>query len=276
MMSKFNSWADTLKIFLESSNEDEQVVAIFKDKILPEIQNTCKSNTVKWLEIGIGDGNKTKQVSDAISQLTTVRKIDLTVCEPSIEWLIALQQSGFSRQLNPKIQLHFINRCVQNLMNTNEVSNYDFISMVQVMYSESIKEVLLKYIDEKSKSTPCLIWVDVEDSSSDLYKIRQLLIKQGKKVVHALANQLMQNLTDRKIAYQTFLTTDKTCHIDKADILENDSHWLFPFILGCSIVEFEHMHLSDKQKVKTVVREYVAQLPTNMLNITDISILIYT
>ena len=57
--------------------------------------------------------------------------------------------------------------------------------------------------------------------------------------------------------------------------MEDDNHWLFPFILGYNIEEFSQMENFDKIVLRQIVRQYVSKIKNNQLNIPDISILIF-
>lgn len=270
-----NSWADTLTAFLKSSNEDERVCALFNESILPQVAKTFKGKSLNWLEVGAGDGNKTKQIAIAINSLHQFKNINLTICEPSMDWLVGLQGSTFIKQLPAKIDLDFANKTIEEFVATEKELDYDFISMVQVMYSTSIKDALLNFIDKKSKGKPYLIWVDVEDKSADFNKMRERLMQKGKTVVHSYADELIQDLKQRNIKSQTFLTTNKVCYINKKEVLTKDNHWLFPFVLGYDIKDFAAMSKGDKSLVLREVRNYVSKLEKSELNIPDISILIF-
>ena len=74
-MIKIKSWSDTLTEFLLSSNEDERVVALFKENILEVMANAITSNVFNWLEVGAGNGNKTQMVANLIDGLNQFEKI---------------------------------------------------------------------------------------------------------------------------------------------------------------------------------------------------------
>lgn len=270
-----NSWSDTLIDFLRSSNEDEKVFEMFTRHVLPHISEAFKCQTINWLEVGAGDGNKTKLVAKAIRNLQQVKALNMTICEPSIDWLVYLQGSAFSKELPAGIQLSYINKSFEEFVNDGDGGEYNFISLVQVMYKESIKNALLKYIDKKEKCVPSLIWVDVEDKSGDFYKMRKLLSKEGKVMVRSLAEELIHELKNKGIPHKTFLTTNKVCVIDKNEIKTNDNHWIYPFILGCSKTTYNSLDDDEKKIVRGVVRKYIKDLKREKLEIPDISVLIH-
>lgn len=272
-MNNVNSWSDTLAEFLKSSNEDERVFALFTDKIIPEIKTMNHSPIFNWLEIGAGDGNKTKMIANAINHTNKFKQVNLTICEPSMDWLIKLQGSNFAKQLSGITDLTFMNLSVEQLANSNNEHQYDFVSLVQVMYSESIKNAVLKLIDNTAVGNSCIFWIDVEDKSGDFYKMRVELAKFKKSEVISMTDSFLEDLSERNIQYKTFYTEDKTCSICKTDILSNDNHWIFPFIIGSSFNEFNSLELADKTLVRNVVRNYISNLQTELLNIPDISIL---
>ncbi len=274
-MRIINSWADTLTAFLKSSNEDERVCALFEENILPQLAKTFKGKNLNWLEVGAGDGNKTKQIANAINSLQQFKNINLTICEPSMDWLVSLQGSTFTKQLPVNIDLDFANKTIEEFVATEKEVDYDFISIIQVMYSASIKDAMLNYIDNKPKGKPCLIWVDVEDKSADFHKMRERLMQKGKAVVHSFADELIHDLKQRNIKSQTFLTTNKVCYINKQEVLSKDNHWLFPFVLGYDIEDFAAMSKSDKSLVRKELRNYVSKLEKSELKIPDISVLIF-
>ena len=274
-MIKIKSWSDTLTEFLLSSNEDERVVALFKENILEVMANAITSNVFNWLEVGAGNGNKTQMVANLIDGLNQFEKINLTICEPSIDWLVALKNTDFAIKLSSKVKLDFYNKSIEQLINSNEKINYDFISIIQVMYSSTIKEAILQIVENKSVLKPTMIWVDVEDKSGDFYKIRKLVNQKIKVDVHSFAEELIQGLKYRKVKFKTFLTKNKIYKINVNQILEDDNHWLFPFILGYNIEEFSQMENFDKIVLRQIVRQYVSKIKNNQLNIPDISILIF-
>ena len=273
-MSNINSWADTLTEFLKSSNEDERVFALFAEKIIPEIKKINTVPVLNWLEVGAGEGNKTKMFADAINHIKQFKQINLTICEPSIDWLTRLQGSNFVNQQPSAINVDFINLSIEQLASSNNQHHYNFISVVQVMYSDSIKKAVLKLIDDTPKGNSCVFWIDVEDKSGDFYKMRAELAKFKESEVLSMADNFLGNLTERGIQYKIFYTKDKTCLINKTDILSNDNHWLFPFIIGSSHSEYNALEIKEKTLVRNVVRNYITTLDTILLNIPDISILI--
>ena len=147
--------------------------------------------------------------------------------------------------------------------------------MVQVMYSASIKDAMLRYIDRKLEQKPSLIWVDVEDKSSDFNIIRKQLLSKGLNVVHSFADEYLSDLKRKGIHFKTFNTVDKICRIDVMDILNNDSHWIFPFTLGCTTNEFRNSKITERKLVFNIVRSFVKELKHPVLNIPDVSILAF-
>ena len=186
-----------------------------------------------------------------------------------------MKNTDFAIKLSSKVKLDFYNKSIEQLINSNEKINYDFISIIQVMYSSTIKEAILQIVENKSVLKPTMIWVDVEDKSGDFYKIRKLVNQKIKVDVHSFAEELIQGLKYRKVKFKTFLTKNKIYKINVNQILEDDNHWLFPFILGYNIEEFSQMENFDKIVLRQIVRQYVSKIKNNQLNIPDISILIF-
>lgn len=275
-MEKLNSWSDTLIEFLKSSNEDERVLALFLQNVLPEITGYFSASTLNWLEIGVGDGNKTLEIAKSIKKLNKFNAVNLTLCEPSVDWLVTLHSTGIYKQLLSCAKLEYITKSIEEFTEDLQQGHFDFVSLVQVMYNSSIKNALVKYIDEKPKDKASLIWVDVEDKSGDFYKMRQILIDQGMQVVHSFADELILDLESRGLSYKTFLTTKKICTISPKEVFANDKHWLFPFIVGHEQHDFDMLTSNEKQIIIRTVKSYIAQLKQPLLNIPDLSILIYT
>ncbi|MDB5227814.1 MAG: hypothetical protein JWN78_2007 [Bacteroidota bacterium] len=274
-MSNIKTWSDTLTQFLKSSNEDEKILSLFRKNILPKINNTVRGETLSWLEIGVGNGNKTQMIAHAIASLHQFKRIKLTICEPSINWLNDLKYSSFSEDLPTLVQLDFRNNSIEQFISLQKEMSFDFISLVQVMYSINIKNAILEYIDRRPKDKPCLLWIDVEDKSGDFYKIRKLLYQKAKDIIPSLLDELLYDLEIRNISYETFLTSDKICTINVKEVLTNENHWLFPFILGYNINDFNTMPSNNKNLVINIIRDYISGLGRNELNIPDISVLIH-
>jgi len=267
------SWSDTLSSFLKSSNEDEAIHRTFTTNVLPTLLNVNDLKSLKWLEIGIGDGNKTRLFSKSIDEACFFDKVNLTICEPSIDWLVYLQSNNFTKSIPNNFDANFINFSIEEYVDCRIVNDYDFISIVQVMYSDSIKNAVLKLIDDTPKGNSCVYWIDVEDKSGDFYKMRAELAKFKKSEVNSMTDKFLEDLSERNIQYKTFYTVNKTCSINKSEILSNDNHWIFPFIIGSSYNEFDGLKVLEKSLIRNTVRNYISTLQTELLNIPDISIL---
>lgn len=274
-MVEINSWSDSLTKFLKSSNEDERVIALFNESILPEIRQQFCEDTLNWLEIGVGDGNKTLGFANAITSSRCFAKINLTICEPSLDWIVKIESSGIEKQICEAASVDFVRTTIEDFLETAIPRSYDFISMVQVMYSAGIKNALLRYIDRKLEQKSSLIWVDIEDTSSDFNIIRKQLLSKGLNVVHSFADEYLSDLKRKGIHFKTFNTVGKICRIDVRDILNNDSHWIFPFTLGCTINEFRNSKITERKLVFNIVRSFVKELKHPVLNIPDVSILTF-
>lgn len=270
-INKVKSWSDTLTEFLLSSNEDEKVLDLFEENILESLIKLNSKKELNWLEVGVGNGDKTLMIAKL---LKNYNRVNLTVCEPSTDWLDYLEDSNFQSKLPSNINLNIQNKTIEELVDENTLNDFDFISIIQVMYSQTIKNSIVEYVEKNSFKKPFLVWVDVEDKSGDFFKMRQLINKKIDIGVHSYIDELTDYLKEHDIKFNTFFTKEKVCKFNKREVLKKDNHWIFPFVIGNSFEEFEKMDFGKKREAMKIIRNYIMNIDGNLLNIPDISILI--
>jgi len=181
-----NSWVDTLQEFLESSNEDEKISQLFTDEILPRIIKKICTNELRWMEIGPGNGIKTKNMVLELDATRTYELLNVTICEPCMKWLFGLNNPSYLMPFSDSVNMNFLNKTFEYVVDNEIAFNYNFISVIQLLYYSNIKNSLIKFIDEKPLDLETTIWIDVEDESSDFNKMRELLIQKGENPVISL------------------------------------------------------------------------------------------
>ena len=143
---------DILMDFYEKSNEVESFCNLFQDKILHETKRF--QNIKKWLDVGIGDGEKVLKI---LSSLNDGTKIDLTYLEPSDKWRLRFVTTGNCAKITtikrpPKeieVKMKEHNKTFEDYVNTNTIFDFDLISFIQVLYQPYLVNVLFDFIDNK-------------------------------------------------------------------------------------------------------------------------------
>lgn len=268
-----DSWIDTLPGFLSNSNEDEEIASLFRRDILSHIiQN--KKVALKWLEIGPGNGNKTMLLAKELNNSGNFQFIELTLCEPDEKWHFVLNET-IAKLRNSSISFSILHQTAEKFLSIPASDEYDFVSFIQVMYSESLKNSIVNYVSRNVHNRMRLVWIDVEDKKNDFAKMRSILMERGIATVRAYTDELLTDLNAIGVKYDLSYTSNKICNIDLSEMLKDDSYWLFPFLLGCNNEVFRNLPTQERTIVISTVRNYVVNLPRPVLNIPDISILIY-
>src|SRR3569833_550415 len=144
-----NSWVDTQQEILESSNEDEKISQLFTDEILPRIIKKICTNELRWMEIGPGNGIKTKNKVLELDATRTYEILNVTICEPCMKWLFGLYNPSYLKPFSDSVNMNFLNKTFEYVVDNEIAFNYNFISVIQLLYYSNINNSLIKFIDEK-------------------------------------------------------------------------------------------------------------------------------
>lgn len=260
-----NYFDDTLQEFYQNSNEIELHSEIFDKNILPELNNYEKLN---WLEVGVGKGEK---LINHLKGFNT--KPNLTIIEPSKVWLDKLDKSGNLIQLQTLCSnITIINSTFEQFNETLTVSDFDYISFNQVIYDNTIFKSLMEFIDSNKNKKNYWLHINLENKTSDLYKLRYKLKKDFPYISTSQLSVITDYLENYNFEFRSFETTNKTLNIDNKKLEYDSSYWFYPFVLGISKGSFDNFNKHLKEDVKSILLNYMKN--NNNLEINDTSLLL--
>jgi len=271
-------WDDTLCDYLVRSNEDERVTDFLEAFIVNYFREKNKSCCFKWLEVGPGPGTKTLSILKLINNLKSSSFVSLSMLEPSIAWRNYLK----AKSLLNKIKEHTcdfevigdnIEHYTENLTKS-ELDSFDLISVIHVMYSNSILKALLKLIDLFDEKHGCMIFNIVESEYSDFSKLRKIFNESGIDVPQSMLNLFLTELDRRGLPYKRHIINNKICNIELNEVMVNDNYWLFSFLLGYSEKDYCIMEKKEKTNVLSITRNYIKNLESAVLHVPDEAVLI--
>ena len=262
---------DTLIDFYENSNEIDVFVNLFKTAIMPF--TTRMQNVNRWLEVGIGDGTKLLKILPLLNSNT---KIDLTFLEPSDKWLHQLNISGnldkIRKLQNVKVNLNGSNITFEDYVNEKNVFNFDFISFIHIIHNSDLSETLFDFIDKKRNGKDFYLLITLENETNDLYKMRKLLYEKiDIDLPISQLSYIEEEIKERKFEYSKFNTRNKELNIKPQEIINNNNHWFYPFLLGCKYAGFKTLYSKRKRdKIYDIVNDYLREI--NKIDINDTTI----
>lgn len=265
-------WEDTLPEFLNASNEDEIITNIFINHILPQIEQK-ETKKLKWLEVGCGNFCKTYNFYKHISNSKKVYKTQLQVVEPSHIWIEKINQN-YSKLFKKNDDLYLNKLKLEDYVKYNHY-NFDFISIIQVLYEKEVTSAFLKMLDtivqNKNRST---IFISLESENSDFAIIRKKLSKLGLSIPKSQSNILDFEIKKRNLNYSIINTVGKICQINYKELHKKEDFWLFPFLLGISKKQFNLWEKHKRDYVIEIVTHHITSLRKRVLSIEDRALII--
>lgn len=256
---------DTLNEFYKNSNEVESHIEIFNSYILPKLTKYKKLN---WLEVGIGNGAK---IIDHLIRFDT--KPNLNIIEPSKKWINFLIESKKLNDIEEVTSDLTINNSTFEEFNKNIFySNYNYISFNQVIYDDAILDDLMNFINHNKNKKPFWLFINLENETSDLYKLRELLKVEFPKISTSKLPEVLKYFDDNKIEYECYNTINKTLNIDINRIKNDFTYWFYPFILGVDKHSFNNLENDLKFKIKEVILKYSDNKRKFVINDTSLLI----
>lgn len=263
----------TLNQFLANSNENENVDNFFNKNILSKLINTFQGNSkFKWLEVGPGDGSKTKLILNSLLKNQNILgELELTIIEPSKYWLYKLKSNCLPKAIN---HLKFSEKSLQEFMNHNSLSDFHFITLIQVLYNQDLTEAFLdSFTASYSSKNTTLFYINLESPWSDTAMIRYELRKIGIHTPHAQTELIKNRFLQEEIVHQTWICDDIQCQIDTTLFFKDDSYWIFPFLLGKSELEYKLLENDIKNKALNIIRNFIQNSNSSLLRLSHINIL---
>ncbi|MHC1780761.1 MAG: hypothetical protein AB9922_11050 [Bacteroidales bacterium] len=270
---------DTLLEFYEKSNEVSSFCKIFCDKIFHETNRLQDIN--KWLDVGIGDGEKILRILKSLNKHTI---IDFTFLEPSQRWINYLLINGNLQKLKNlsvtndiNVSVKGYNNTFENYINTNNNFDFEFISFIQVLYESNLVNNLFEFIENKLNKKNFYLLINLENDNNDLCRIRHLLNDNGFNTPVSQLKRIEEFFNSKKIKFNKYDSFDKQLNIQPIDIINNNNHWFYPFILGCPFNNYKNIYSNrERNKIQKIIRDYLLKINIIDINDTTIFATIYT
>ncbi len=256
---------ETLIDFYSQSNEVEEFNSTFKTIIYPYLKKKTNKQ-IKWLEVGIGNGEKTLKAAKLFDL-----KPKITFIEPSNNWINELIISGNLDELKTCSDISGTHRKFEDILVDNNWFNFDFISFIQVLYEPHIVKSLFDFIDNNKNTKSYTLLINLENEENDLYQLRKK-IAQGNNIPFSQLCNLEQELKKRKIKYEKHISKHKKLNVSVDEIVNTKNHWFYPFLLGCSKTEFKNIDRNFKIFIIDTLSNHFKK--RNEINIDDCSLII--
>jgi hypothetical protein len=251
-------WEDTLPEFLTSSNEDEIIINLFREWVVPSINWQKFDSHLNWLEIGCGDFYKTYNILNLMKNFLSTSSLKLQVIEPSSVWVKNFHNK-YDNLTAKSMTVHFMPSKLEEYIAFNNKHNFDFISIIHVLYEKRVTYAFLKLLDDLiSNKQSCTVFISIESENSDFALIRNELSESGFSVPESKHTFLESEFERRQLYYLSKETEGKKCQIDLKTLINNNDYWLYPFMLGISKTTFNSW---DKSK-----RNYAIEIIQNRIN----------
>lgn len=266
MQNRIHIWNTTLSHFLELSNENQIIHNLFAQRVFPEIVRRFESRKINWLEIGPGNGDK---LIECINSFKGHSPFNLSICEPDFAWIPSLEIKIGSAHRSITTCYYVSN--IQEI-GLNEIKEFDFISMVHVLYDKDLKEHM-KYLIQNTPNA--LYWIQAESPSSDFHKIRKLMRREGIFTVRSQIDNLENDLIKLGITHLSIETHEKVFHINPEDLVVGLDEWFSAFLIGCNQSDFISYPNHIKKKIKAIVSDYISSYrPDGVMKIDDRALII--
>jgi hypothetical protein len=266
-------WNDTLLEYFSSSNEDEQIVRYFVDRVFIPYKDRNINPQIGWLEVGTGPGTKLRSILENLRFQGLTKRIDLKIIEPSLQWSSHLIQEGtidrIAQLSNPKIENQTFEEYVQDLK-TGNLGFSDLTTIIHVLYSESLLLSTLEYLKLISKSAPFLLFIVVESAESDFAKIRRNLSGLSGDIPIPDMKIILSDIPSKSVRFRQEIIDSQKCIINW-NLLGNEEYWLYSFLMGMSKFEFLTLEKSLRDEVMRTTLEYLNLTGKTELTIPDVA-----
>lgn len=237
---------DTVIDFYQNSNEVDEFYNVFKSHIISRLGTQSKS--LKWLDVGIGNGEKVLRILPLFKQ-----KPSITFLEPSNRWVNELTISGNLDKIRTDTKIKGSDRTFEDFINYKKNFDFDLISFIQVLYEPYLVDVLFDFIDSKRNTIPFYLIINLENDENDLFKIRKQIAEKNIEVPISRLSMIETGLRKREIKFIKFNSKNKSLNISTDEIIQTDNHWFYPFIMGVSKNDF----LTIKHKEKVIITKII-------------------
>lgn len=151
--------------------------------------------------------------------------------------------------------------------------DYNLISLVHVLYDPRLVAPLVRLLRSLVHSSPVGIFAVCEAPDSDFSKMRKLLASAGHVVPKSQLDRVESLFVQLGFSVNSFRIDNQLCRVDLSEVLQDDAHWLFPFLLGCDISIFAVLPNDSRRDVLSIVRSYLLSNRGRELALPDIGLL---
>jgi len=267
------SWEDTLEQYLACSNEDQKIEEFFLSCLVSgELKDQSR---VTWLDVGTGTGTTTLRIANSLSRYfekTSSRLIMADTCFHS--------NDSSARSLERRARKWFGETCaigvdIEDSLNERipfEFPDINLVTAIHFFYDKKAVRAFVSLLDQLGDRKPLFVYAISESPQSDFYRIREAL--RGLKVDCAFTTLDSIHKLFRAAGFdvESVPIEDQFCKLDHETLDESQDYWLFPFLLGCSRMEFLDMGACVRDRVCRTVRQYVQRENKSVLSVPDVAL----
>ncbi len=270
-------WQGSAQLFFAHSNEERRLHDHFVEHVLPRLREHTKSitsSTFRWLDVGPGDGLHLRSFKEVVQASLDASEVDLqlTLIEPSMSWFEQLLSlPGF----NDSERVTAIPETFQEHLTRHSLSDYHLVTFTHLLYDRALADALTEavaayYSTALTRHTAIHLVMEQPGSAMDVMRSR--LEALGVPVPRTQYQHLADALRDTGIPHEVIEIPDQWCTIDPVDLMTNDQHWLFGFVIGGSTRDLDQLSAGDQRSIREVVRDHISSLADGRLSIDDVTI----
>ncbi|MGH8625451.1 MAG: hypothetical protein ACREYC_09305 [Gammaproteobacteria bacterium] len=231
------------------------------------------------MDVGTGSGTKTLEFAAALAARVGKLRVDLLMVDPlfvEAPYLLNnLLESARKVIGNVKSESGTLEQVLAG-KRCAEIGGTNLITAVHLLYSMSLIGPMLRLAQCCQVSQRFVLFAVCEGFGSDFQKIRAVLAEKGLRVPRSVLDDFSENLQEMDIVTERHAIGRQSCQIDRDRMFKDDGYWLFPFLLGCTRDEFLSSDPKVRNTVLRITREYVAELPSHVLDVPDSAIIATT
>lgn len=232
---------------------------------------------INWFDIGCGDCLKTDLHAEILLR-KEVKIARIMLIDPDLPAILPLAFSRLQTLLSKCREIRLLSSSLATIADEPFSSISPSTTLATAVHSihdhacfHAFVTLLKAYHTQRRRLIAFLV---SESTDSDLFEIRTRIASIGVKVprpfiseIETAARLLGSNIIRSHVGEQF-------CKIYSNDIASDDSHWLFPFVMGEPAASFSKRPLRLRKKILEICRDFIRGLDRKQLSIPDEALLI--
>jgi hypothetical protein len=231
---------------------------------------------IKWIDVGTGLGTKLRRFVRLIASRLGPESLHLSMVDADYTCRADCTQE-LLQDVHPHVREA---RCegmtLQEyvLKSASRISGQSiFLTATHFLYCPELVAPLIKLVALNGGTPRVVVFAACESPQSDFHRIRTLLLMESVSVAHSVLDNFTVALEDSGFSISRHDLGGQRCYIDRQQVMHDDTHWLFPFIVGCCREEFLQGDPGRREAVQNTVRKYVGSLKSDYLHVPDTALL---